>query len=344
MRILITVEPEIPVPPKLYGGIERIVDGLIKGLVESGHEVTLLANPSSHPACACIPWKALSSRGLKNTMLNSYLLSKVALHNFDIIHSFSRLAYLTPLLPFRIPKIMSYQRHISTKQIKTAIKIAHAGSLIFTACSRYISNQISRIADVYTIYNFVDTIKYNFTLGYDDNRPLVFLGRIEHIKGTHLAVEIARKSGRKLIIAGNIAKEHQEYFDEKVKPYLGKDIEYIGPVDDQQKNELLNQALCLLMPIQWDEPFGIVTIEAMACGAPVIAFPRGAMPEIIQHGVNGYLCHDVEEAISAVNKLNSISRKDCRKTVEEKFDKKVITKQYIQLYQEHIRRCTSRSR
>ncbi len=338
MKILITVDPEIPVPPLQYGGIERIVDMIINGFVERGHQVTLIANLKSKPNCELVVWKGSSSRGILNNFKNSIVLTKSFLKGFDIIHSFSRLAYLTPLLPFSIPKVMSYQREPSLKQIKKAMKLSRNKSLIFTGCSNYISNQIKKVAPAFTVYNGVDISKYNFNYKINENAPLVFLGRIEYIKGTHIAIEIAMQTDRRLIIAGNIPNEtkHKEYFNNKIKPFLNKQIEYIGPINDDEKNDLLNNAFALLMPILWDEPFGIVMAEALACGTPIIGFNRGAMPEIVQNGFNGFICNDINEAVEAVKKVNSISRANCRKIAEDKFSQSVIVKNYLELYNNHI--------
>lgn len=338
MKILLTVDPEIPVPPLQYGGIERIVDMIINGLVERGHQVTLIANSNSKPNCDLISWKGISSRGILNNIKNSFVLTKVFFKGFDIIHSFSRLAYLTPLLPFSVPKIMSYQREPSLKQIKKAYKISKNNSLIFTGCSNYITNQIKTIAPAFTVYNGIDISKYIFNPIVDKNAPLIFLGRVEYIKGAHVAIDIAKKTKRKLIIAGNIPNEpkHQNYFNTKIKPYLNDQINYIGPVNDKQKNDLLRNAYALLMPILWNEPFGIVMAESLACGTPIIGFNRGSVPEIVQNGINGIVCNNINEAINAVNEIHNISRVNCRAIAENKFSQSVIVNNYLKIYENHL--------
>ena len=337
MKILLTVDPEIPVPPTLYGGIERIVDMIINGLIERGHQVTLIANSDSKPNCDLIAWDGASSRGILNNIKNSLVLSNAYLKGFDIIHSFSRLVYLTPLLPFSVPKIMSYQREPSLKQINKAYKISKNNSLIFTGCSNYISNQIKTIAPAFTVYNGVDISKYTFNANVDENAPLVFLGRVEYIKGTHIAIDIAKKTERKLIIAGNVPNEtkHQNYFNNEIKPYLNNQIKYIGPVNDKEKNDLLMNAYAFLMPILWNEPFGIVMAEALACGTPVIGFNRGSVPEIVQNGFNGFICNNTNEAINAVKEIPNISRSNCRAIAENKFSQSVIVNNYLELYENH---------
>src|SRR5262249_19473454 len=150
---------------------------------------------------------------------------------------------------------------------------------------------------------------YVFQPVVDQNAPLVFLGRIEKIKGTHLAIEIAKRSGSALIIAGNVTAEKQEWFDKEVAPHIdGSQIRYIGPVDDHQKSALLGAARALLMPILWDEPFGIVMVEALACGTPVLALARGAAREVLEDGVNGFVRRDVDGLLAAVSQIGRIDR------------------------------------
>jgi glycosyltransferase involved in cell wall biosynthesis len=334
MKILITADPFIPVPPTLYGGIERILDMLINEYITLGHEVTLIAHPASKPNINCrfIPYASDIDSVFKNSLLitNAHIKYK-----FDVIHSFSRLLYLLPLLPFSVPKIMSYQREPSLGQISKAAKLAKKRSLIFTGCSNYISNQIKMIAEAYTVYNGVPLEQFQFNEKVDHNAALVFLGRIEEIKGTHIAIELAIKTNNRLIIAGNIPKEYQHYFDEKVKPFLSDKIQYIGPVNDVQKNELLQHAKAFLMPILWNEPFGIVMAEAMACGTPVIGFNRGSVPEVVENNKTGFVCNSMEEMIEGIEKLSTISRAAVRERAELNFSAKVIASKYIELYQKN---------
>jgi glycosyltransferase involved in cell wall biosynthesis len=334
MKIALTADPEIPVPPLFYGGIERIVDMLAQGLMEQGHDVTLFANAGSAVSCRLIAWKGQTSHRLRDTFNNAKTLYHwTRKEKFDVIHSFGRLAYLLPLLPFKIPKIMSYQREPSLGQIAKAAKISRRGSLLFTGCSNYITNQLKTVATAITVYNGVPVNKYSPGYSLTDDAPLVFLGRIEPIKGTHIAIEVAIKTGKRLIIAGNIPTEGKEYFEKKVKPFLNESISFIGPVNDEQKNLLLSQAFGFLMPIQWSEPFGIVMAEAMACGTPVIAFPYGSVPEVIEDGVNGFLCKDVNDMIQKVSSLKTIDRRKVRSVAVERFSGKKITGDYLKAYE-----------
>lgn len=335
MKILITADPFIPVPPIHYGGIERILDMLIKEYLEAGHEVTLIGHPDSKPAVGCrfIPYSSDKDNVIKNGLLitKSYLKYK-----FDIIHSFSRLIYLFPLLPFGVQKIMSYQREPTITQIKRAVQLSKKNTLAFTGCSDYISNQIAVVGDAYTVYNGVPLDAFHFNNVVSPDAPLVFLGRIEEIKGTHVAIEVAIKTNKKLIIAGNIPSEHKQYFEEKVKPYLNENITYIGPVNDIQKNELLQNASAFLMPILWNEPFGIVMAEAMACGTPVIGFARGSVPEVVKNEITGFTCTTIDDMINAVNSISKINRETVRAEAENRFSAKVIADNYLQLYKSRL--------
>ncbi len=338
MNILLTVDPEIPVPPTNYGGIERIVDMLIQQYVKKGHTVTLCANKDSKVNCKLIGWKGAKSQNKKDLLKNTLQLTQlVYTHNFDVVHSFSRLAYMLALLPTAIPKIMSYQREPTLSQVKKAKFLAKKGSLIFTGCSNYISHQIKTVAEAYTVYNGAPLYLYEGTATVAIDAPLVFLGRIEPIKGTHIAIEVAKKANRKLIIAGNIPAEHQQYFDEKIKPFLSDKIQYIGTVNDMQKNELLGKALALLMPICWNEPFGIVMAEAMACGTPVLGFGRGSVPEVVTDGLTGFIAANEEEMINQVVLCKNLDRKKVRAVAEERFSDEKISDDYLNLYKRMLK-------
>jgi glycosyltransferase involved in cell wall biosynthesis len=189
------------------------------------------------------------------------------------------------------------------------------------------------LASWHVVYNGVPAERYEFHSTVAPDAPLVFLGRVEYIKGAHLAVEVAKQTGRKLIIAGNVPEAHAAYFDAKIKPYIdGQQISYAGPVDDFQKNTLLGDAAALLMPILWDEPFGIVMAEALACGTPVIGLRRGSVPELVQDGVNGFVCDDVEVMVAAVGRLGEIDRCNCRRVMEDQFSSSSMLDGYLRLY------------
>jgi glycosyltransferase involved in cell wall biosynthesis len=339
MRLLLTADPEIEVPPKTYGGIERIVDALVRRLRSAGHEVALVAKPGSDcPADAFFPWPGRSSLSVTDTLANGWALRRaVRAFRPDVIHSFSRIAYLLPHLRGPVPIVMSYQRDPTLRTVGLAVRLAAPGVLHFTGCSEYIARCGRRAGGEWLgIPNFADTEQLSFVPSVAADAPLVFLSRVESIKGADWAIEIARRSGRRLLIAGNHSASAHEavYWKEKIEPWIGRDgIDYVGPVDDVQKNELLGKAAAMVVPIQWDEPFGIVFAESLACGTPVIACPRGALPEIVRPGVDGFLINSIEQGSEAVAKVGALDRAACRQRAEQHFSAQAVVARYIDLYE-----------
>jgi len=337
MNIAITADPRLPVPPRLYGGIERIIHMLVEELAERGHDVTLFAHEESRVPCRLVPYGGKDPQAAIDTVRNALSVSRLAIDPPDILHSFGRLAYLTPLLPLRLPKIMTYQREPTLSRVQTAMRLSRASTLAFSGCSDHIAEQIRPHGPAYTVYNGVPLDTYTFRSNVEEDAPLVFLGRIAPIKGTHTAVEVAQKSGRPLVIAGNVPDDQQDFFRGQIEPHLdGNQIQYVGPVDDERKNKLLGRAAAFLMPIEWEEPFGIVMAEAMACGTPVIGTRRGAVPEVVEHGTTGFVCDSVEAIVDAVGRIDMIDRSDCRSRCEELFSQTAVVDAYERLYNTRI--------
>ncbi|WP_118828436.1 glycosyltransferase family 4 protein [Salinibacter ruber] len=337
MHVAITVDPMLPVPPPLYGGVERIIGLLVRGLVERGHEVTLFAHADSDVPCRHISFPGTESQNAFDTMRNTLTLSRLAVERPDVIHSASRLAYLTPLLPLKIPKIMNYHRLPSTQQIRKAMVLARDDSLAFTGVSEHIAEQIRPYAPAYAVYNAVSLDTYDYVGDVSSDGPLAFLGRIEPIKGTHRAIEVAHQTQRELIIAGNVKEEHTTYFQEQVEPHIdGTQIRYIGTVNDAEKNEMLGRSAALLMPIDWEEPFGLVMAEAMACGTPVIGLRRGAVEEVVDHGATGFVCDTVDEMAEAVGRIGTIDRVARRERCENLFSQTALVDAYERVYESRV--------
>ena len=336
MTIAITVDPEIPVPPKLYGGIERIVYMLVAGLVDRGHDVMLFAHEDSDVPCELVPYGGGRARHPVDLIRNTATVSRLAAKSPDVVHSFGRLAYLALLLPLSLPKVMSYQRHVTVSRVRWARMFAREESLLFTGCSKHITDEICPHAPARTVYNGVPMATYDYVPSVEKDAPLVFLGRIAQIKGTHRAVEVAQQSGRRLLIAGNVPDQEADYFNQHVRPHLdGDQIRHVGPVDDEEKNQLLGRAAALLMPIEWAEPFGIVMAEAMACGTPVIGTRRGSIPEVVKEGRTGFVCEDTQDMVEAVGRIEELSRKACRERCEKHFSDQAIVDAYENLYVRH---------
>jgi glycosyltransferase involved in cell wall biosynthesis len=347
VRICVTVDPTIPVPPVLYGGIERAVDLLVRGLVSRGHDVRLFAHPDSRTAGRLHPygvpphdsrwarWRELLQVGWGLTQ---------AAGEVDLVHSFGRLAALAPILPRRVPKVQSYQRAVPWAGVGRALRLAR-GSLTLTGCSASLFEPALASGEGTgrwrAVFNPVDTGLYDAVAAVASDAPLVFLGRVERIKGPHHAIAIARRAGRRLVIAGPAptAGDDAEFFRREVAPHLdGGQVTCAGAVDDRAKNRLLGSAAALLMPVQWEEPFGIVMAEAMACGTPVIGYRRGSLPEVITDGVNGFCCDDMDGAVRAVGRLPEIDRRAVRVNCERRFGQDVIVNQYLSVYDEAMRK------
>lgn len=332
----------LPVPPLHYGGIERIIDMLAREYVSRGHEVALFAHRDSGTVGALTPWVDTDYR-LKATARNAFTLQRaLAEHPVDVVHSFARVATLALLLRAPIPKLMTYQRPIAPRTIRWAHRIS-GGTLEFCAISRWMYQHVAQLGRWHMVPNGVPLETYTFTDRVADDAPLVFLGRIEEIKGPHLAIALAKRTGRRLVIAGNIPVGFEGWFDQHVAPHIdGEVIRYVGPVDDVAKNALLGQAAAFLMPILWDEPFGIVMAEAMACGTPVIGLSRGAVPEVVVDGETGYVRECAEELDDAVRSLHRISRAACRARVEAHYSGTALAGAYLGLYQAMLNRGNSR--
>ena len=341
MRIAITADPYLPVPPRLYGGIERVLDFLVRGLTAHGHQVTLFAHPESDVPATLVPY---GSPPHFTKLARTKELWQVGTRlwrdrdRFDLVHSFGRLAALLPVLGDRtLPKIQSYQRDgLPWRSIRTACRLAR-NSVCFTACSSNVYRALpaadGSFGNWHTIFNGVDLAKYTFRREVSGDAPLAFLGRLEPIKGGHNAIAIAKGAGRRLVIAGNRVPECHEYFESQIAPHLDNDrVQYVGPVDDDEKNAILSNAAALLMPIEWEEPFGIVMAEAMACGTPVIGFARGSVHEVVLHGVNGFVCRETADAVAAVGRLAAIDRPRVRDDCQQRFSSTVVVDQYERLY------------
>jgi glycosyltransferase involved in cell wall biosynthesis len=336
MKIAVTVDPYVAIPPRHYGGIERVVDFLVKGLLARGHEVTLFAHPDSDTESTLVPYGVPPHVGPRARAQELWQVGAKLFamrRSIDFVHSFGRLAALSPILPVRsLAKLQTYQRDVlPRKGIARAVALA-GESLEFTACATHMFAGESLAGRWTTVYNGVALDKYCATSKVPPDAPLVFLGRVERIKGVHNAIAIAKGARRRLEIAGNVSDP--AYFEDVIAPQLdGDTIRYVGPVDDEQKNRLLGRAAALLMAIEWDEPFGIVMVEAMACGTPVIGFSRGSVPEVVRDGVSGFVVADVDGAVRAVEKVPTLARAAVRRDAEERFAADVIVSDYVRVYE-----------
>jgi glycosyltransferase involved in cell wall biosynthesis len=332
------MDPGILVPPIDYGGHERLVYMCAREYATLGHEVHLLVTKGSVvEGCIVHGYGKVEFPPKKLTALFAILTAWWFLWKnrteFDLIHNFGRLAYLIPVLNHPVKKIMTYGREIRKRNIKWINKLPNR-NLVFTGCSRDLISRGNVAGKWEVVNNAIDFSKYTLVEHIPEDAPLIFLGRLERVKGCHTAIKVALETGNRLIIAGNISplKDEHRYFETEIKPFIdGTIIHYVGALNDEQKNFYLGQSKALLFPIEWNEPFGLVMIEAMACGTPVIAFSQGSIEEIIVNNINGFKVYDFQNMILALSNLDNIDRTACQKTAYEKFDISVIVGQYLNL-------------
>jgi glycosyltransferase involved in cell wall biosynthesis len=334
------MDPFIRVPPQHYGGIERVIADLADGLTGAGHDVTLWAAPGSRVNGQVDPyghegeWTRWSNLRNTATLAGRFLTQG---GRFDVVHNFGRLAYLAPVLARDLPKVQTYMRTVNPANMATARRLG-ARRLHYTAVSAAIRDTgRPGGGDWSVIYNCAVPARYPF-VGDTDARtaPLVFLGRLDKIKGVHHAITVARRLQRRLVIAGSISPyaHEQEYYDRDIKPQIdGSLVTYVGPVDDSQKRVLLGGAAAMLLPIEWEEPFPVVLPEAMLCGTPLIAFRRGGVPEGIDHGRTGLLCDTTDEMAALVGRLPEIDRATVRREAERRFSDTAVVGEYERLYE-----------
>ena len=330
------MDPGIAVPPQLYGGHERLVYLFAEEYKKLGHDVTLLAGPGSFCSGNTVHFgindlnRSVGVRRNEALFVWKFLFSNR--NNFDLIHNFGRLIYLIPVINSKVKKIMTYGRPVAKKGIQFINTLPNK-NLIFTACSDYCVSTGNVAGTWKTVYNAIDFSQYKLNDKVNIDSPLMFLGRLDRIKGVHTAIKVAKATGNKLIIAGNVSHttDNYAYFKNEVEPQIDdRQIKYIGALNDVEKNTWLGQAKALLFPIEWDEPFGLVMIEAMACGTPVIAFGRGSVPEVVTNET-GLIVTTADEMIAAVKQVGTINRKVCRESALRRFDIKPITSRYLSI-------------
>ncbi|WP_204154025.1 glycosyltransferase family 4 protein [Leptolyngbya sp. CCY15150] len=335
MNIVVIADARLPVPPQHYGGTERIVAMVCRGLQQRGHHVTLLAHPDSTEGDRLIPHQpptqAYASRAYRKLWFQG--LSLAAIHKADVVYNFGRVDYLWAALKTSVPVIARFANDIRETDLRWLLQ-QRSQALALISISDDQRRHVSHLGNWTTVYNGVEGDRFPFTSRPAHPGYLAFLGRLTHNKGVHLAIQVAQKTGLPLKIAGNISDEPggRQYFETQVQPYLSDTIEWVGVVDDAQKVSFLGNAKALLFPIQWHEPFGIVMAEALSCGTPVIATRWGSAPEVIAHGRTGFLCNDVEDMVQAVQQIDRIDRAHCRSECDRRFSHDRMVDGYLQVY------------
>jgi glycosyltransferase involved in cell wall biosynthesis len=325
------------VPPKRYGGTERVVSYLTEELVRLGHEVTLFASGDSQtsarlvPACPRALWQVGNCR---ETLPHHVRLMELVFEDvsrFDVLHFHCDYLHFPLLRRHPCASVTTMHGQLHPPDLLPLLTEYAEVPLVSIS-----DNQRSPVPWVNwraTIHHGLPRHLHAFREGPGDY--LAFLGRFSPEKGADRAIEIARRAGMKLRIAGKIYPEEREYFASTIEPLLQKYrtwVDYIGEVGGKEKDDFLGSAAAVLFPIDWPEPFGLVMIEALACGTPVIGWRNGSVPEVINDGVSGFIVGSIDEATAAVGRLGQLSRRDCRRCFEERFDAARMVQDYLDVY------------
>ena len=324
------------IPPKLYGGTERVVSYITEELVRRGHQVTLFASGDSVTTATlwagCEQALRLTGKPEMGTYLQLPMISDVfqnAKERFDVIHS--HLDYWS--FPFaqlvEVPTVATMHGRLDIEELHPIY-------------ARYRDVPLVSISDAQRVHmpfvNWIATVHHGLprnllTPRYEPGKYLAFLGRISPEKRPDIAIEVARKAGIPLKIAAKVDVVDRDYFEQVIRPRLSPpDIEYIGEINEAQKSEFLSNALALMFTIDWPEPFGLAMIEALACGTPVIARRCGSVPEVIEHGVTGFIADGVEQLVAAVEQVGTLSRVECRGQFERRFTVDSMVDRYEEVY------------
>jgi len=336
MRIALIAPPWLPVPPPAYGGIEAVIDRLARGLVAEGHDVLLY---TTGDATCPVPsrWtleRAASTRmGRSLEELRHVIGAYGAVASYDIVHDHTLIGPVYARA-VRRPLVVT-TAHFPIDGEHYALYRSIAGRVPIIALSR--SQLVSDIPVAGIIHHGLDVSE--FPIGAGDGGYLLFLGRMDPAKGVDRAVAIARAAGAPLLIAAKMHMpwEHQYYHDH-IRPLLGHGIEYVGEPSFEERLILLQGARALLNPIQWPEPFGLVMIEALACGTPVLATREGSAPEIVDDGRTGFLRHDEHELVLAIRRIDELDRRACRTAVAARFSTSRMVREHVALYERLLTR------
>ena len=335
MRIAQVAPLAESVPPKLYGGSERVVAWLCEELIALGHDVTLFASGGSRTKAALVPIipHAIRLARPHPDPLAAYaaLLDALAegASDFDVLHCHTDWLHLPLLTRLRVPHLTTIHNRLDHSNVADLIRRFPKAPLIS------ISNNHRKPEPT---ANWLGTVYHglppdSLSPSYEPGTYLAFLGRLTRDKGPETAIRIARAAGMRLLMAAKIPRADTRYFKERLLPHIdGDQINLVGEVDDTGKGELLRGAAALLFPIDWPEPFGLVMIEAMACGTPVIAYRRGSVPEVVDHGVSGFVVESEEEAVAAVKRIPELDRKTVRETFERRFTSRRMAEDYLRHY------------
>lgn len=343
MKIALLAPIKEPVPPIKYGPIQLYIDLLAKEFTHLGHETVVYCTGDSPKSdiyekyfmldksyTDAIYPKDLITQKEKEAKRNAF--EDMNKRNFDIIHNHTGYGFIARYKNKFKSKIVTTVRW-TLEDEEARKKFLNLENSYITVLSDFQKQYLDGAkSKVYRVYNGQDPDAFKFNP--NSKNYVCFLGRIDPRKGIEEAIEFSKRTGKKLLIGARIDLEFKDYFEQKIKPELNDNIVYLGELDMAQKNEMLSSAEAFLFPASTNEAFGNVLIEANACGTPVLSYITGSTPEIIQDGVNGYLCKDLEDMIEKSKLIPNIKRSDCRKVFEEKFTSSVMAQNYIKVFEE----------
>lgn len=334
MKIAMLAPPWIKIPPAGYGGIEWVVHYLTEELVKRGHDVTLFATGDSTTTAKLeATFDEQMPDRIGETFYDVQHVATCLRHagEFDIIHDHSGFAGVafadlvdTPMVhtlhgPFTHDICRFYQEF--------------RDSVHYVSISDYQRSCCPGLQHAGTVYNPIDVEGWPYRGREEKEDYLLAFGRLCEDKGFHTAIEVAKRTGEKLVIAGAVQHQSRDYYETVVKPHVdGEQIKFVGEVSLTEKWNLFSKAKAFLFPIQWPEPFGLVMIEAMAAGTPVIAFPEGSVPEVVADGRSGFLVKDADEMVAALGRLDTVDPAECRRYVQEKFSVSICADGYEKVY------------
>ena len=338
MRIAVIAPPWAPVPPHLYGGIELVVDLLATGFHRAGHDVLLYTtgdSTSEAPMASILPLSEGRRIGMAVPELRHVMHAYEAVQGFDIVHDHSMFG---PAYADRFPDLKVVTTvHGPLNDELTDIYQRIAARVPIIAISHAQHRRAPHLPIARVIHHGIEASE--FPVGTGQGGYVLFLGRMAPEKGAHRAVEAAVKAHVPILMAAKMREPWEmEYFDTFVRPKLSDDVQYLGEVPHEEKLRLLADARALVNPIRWPEPFGLVMLEALACGTPVLAFPEGAAPEIVEDGVTGFLCHDEQDMAERIGLVGNLDRAACRAAVEGYFSTERMVNEHLALFAELLGR------
>jgi glycosyltransferase involved in cell wall biosynthesis len=344
LDIAVVAPPWLPIPPRGYGGIEALVADTVAGLTARGHRVTLVSagRAEDDPLPDALTLTTSDEPRIDEIGAEMPAVAHAAealatveeLHP-DVVHDHTT-AFALGAAGLPCPVVVTAHGPVLGDELRYLRAIGrHASPVAISESQRRQSPSVPWYA---TVHNglVVDPIPFHER---PDGDHVAFVGRLSPDKGVHIAIDVARKAGRRIVVAGKCSEPaEQEYFDAMVRPRLGPDVEWLGEVDGDAKYDVLGGAACMLFPLQWEEPFGLVVIESMACGTPVVSLARGAVPELVVDGVTGYVRDGADDLVPCLDRLDDISRAACREHVADSYSIDRTVEGYEAVYRSLITR------